>query len=131
MGRHELTDRQWNRIEPMLPGRHGNPGRSAADNRLFINAVLWIAKTGVPCGICPNALVNGTRSFNGLTAGVNAASGSGCSKPWAAMVNWSICCSIPRLSGRTSMRPAQKGGKQRSVWAIPWRLGHEDPRGRE
>ena len=48
MGRHELTDRQWNRIEPMLPGRHGNPGRSAADNRLFINAVLWIAKTGVP-----------------------------------------------------------------------------------
>ena len=46
--RHELTDEQWRRIEPLLPGRKGDPGRTAADNRLFVNAVRWIAKTGAP-----------------------------------------------------------------------------------
>ncbi len=45
--RHELTDEQWLRIEPHLPGRKGDPGRTG-NNRLFINAVLWIAKTGAP-----------------------------------------------------------------------------------
>jgi len=46
--RHELTDEQWERIEPLLPGRSGDPGRTGVDNRLFVNAVLWIAKTGAP-----------------------------------------------------------------------------------
>jgi transposase len=46
--RHELTDEQWKLIEHLLPGKPGDPGRSGKDNRLFVNAVLWIAKTGVP-----------------------------------------------------------------------------------
>lgn len=48
MRRHELTDEQWERIEPLLPGREGDPGRTGEDNRDFVNAVLWIAKTGAP-----------------------------------------------------------------------------------
>ena len=46
--RYELTDEQWQQIEPLLPGKEGDPGRTAADNRLFLNAVLWIARTGAP-----------------------------------------------------------------------------------
>jgi transposase len=46
--RHELSDEQWARIEPLLPGRKGDPGRSGDDNRRFVDAVLWIAKTGAP-----------------------------------------------------------------------------------
>jgi len=46
--RHELTDEQWIKIEPLLPGRQGDPGCTAADNRLFVNAVLYVAKTGIP-----------------------------------------------------------------------------------
>ena len=46
--RHELTDKQFERIEPLLPGRPGTPGRNADDNRRFLNAVLWIARTGAP-----------------------------------------------------------------------------------
>ena len=46
--RHELTDAQWEAIEPLLPGREGDPGRTASDNRLFVNAVLFVARTGVP-----------------------------------------------------------------------------------
>ena len=48
MRRHEIKDEDWERIKDMLPGQPGDPGVTAKDNRLFINAVLWIAKTGAP-----------------------------------------------------------------------------------
>ena len=48
MRRHEISDENWHRIESLLPGRPGDPGVTAADNRSFINAVFWIAKTGAP-----------------------------------------------------------------------------------
>lgn len=44
--RYELSEAQWRRIEPMLPGKVGDPGRTAADNRLFINGVLWVLRSG-------------------------------------------------------------------------------------
>ena len=46
--RYELTDDQWERIEALLPGRPGDPGGQGEDNRLFVNAVIWIARTGAP-----------------------------------------------------------------------------------
>jgi transposase len=48
MRRHEIADEHWERIEGFLPGQVDDPGVTASDNRLFINAVLWIAKTGAP-----------------------------------------------------------------------------------
>jgi transposase len=44
--RYELNDEQWRRIEAMLPGKAGDPGRSGEDNRLFVNAVLWVLRSG-------------------------------------------------------------------------------------
>lgn len=46
--RHALTDEQWERIRDQVPGKAGDPGRTAEDNRLFIDAVLYVLKTGVP-----------------------------------------------------------------------------------
>lgn len=46
--RYELTDEQYNRLQPLLSGKPGDPGRNADDNRRFLNAVLWIARTGAP-----------------------------------------------------------------------------------
>jgi len=46
--RHALTDAQWNQIQDLLPGKAGDPGKTAADNRLFVDAILFVAKTGVP-----------------------------------------------------------------------------------
>ena len=48
MRRYEISDENWQRIEHLLPGKQGDPGRTAQDNRRFINAVLWIARTGAP-----------------------------------------------------------------------------------
>ena len=43
-----LRDDQWARIEELVPGKVGDRGRTGVDNRLFVEAVLWIAKTGSP-----------------------------------------------------------------------------------
>jgi transposase len=44
--RYELTDAQWRRIEALLPGKASDPGRTAADNRLFVHGVLWVLRSG-------------------------------------------------------------------------------------
>lgn len=46
--RHELTDEQFKKIENVLPGRKECVGVTAKDNRIFINGVIWIFKTGAP-----------------------------------------------------------------------------------
>ena len=43
-----LTDRQWARMEPMCLGKVGDPGRTGGDGRIFLEAILWIARTGSP-----------------------------------------------------------------------------------
>ena len=48
MIRTVLTDAQWERIAPLLPGKVGDPGRSGEDNRRFLEGVLWIVRTGAP-----------------------------------------------------------------------------------
>ena len=48
MDRFHLNDEQWAKIADLLPGKVGDPGRSGEDNRLFLEAVLWIARTGSP-----------------------------------------------------------------------------------
>jgi transposase len=41
-----LTDERWALIATRVPGKDGDPGCHGRDNRLFIEAVLWIARTG-------------------------------------------------------------------------------------
>ena len=48
MRRHALSDEQFKRIEHILPGRIEYVGVTAKDNKMFINGVLWILKTGAP-----------------------------------------------------------------------------------
>jgi len=43
-----LNDARWGLIASILPGKGGDPGRRARDNRLFVEAVLWIVRTGSP-----------------------------------------------------------------------------------
>jgi len=46
--RHDISDETWAILEPLLPGQRGQWGGIAKDNRLFINAVFWILRTGAP-----------------------------------------------------------------------------------
>ena len=58
MARHTLSDSQFDRLAPLLPGKVGDRGRSAASNRRFLDAVLFVAKTGCPWRDLPPALGN-------------------------------------------------------------------------
>src|SRR5512134_1481106 len=58
-----LRDDQWEQIAPRLPGKAGDPGRSAANNRLFLEAVLWMARTGAPWRDLPEAFGNWNSVF--------------------------------------------------------------------
>lgn len=46
--RYGLRDDQWSRIESLLPGREGHVGGTSKDNRLFVEAVLYRYRAGIP-----------------------------------------------------------------------------------
>ena len=46
--RYALRDDQWERIKDFLPGREGHVGVTARDNRLFVEAVLYRYRAGIP-----------------------------------------------------------------------------------
>lgn len=46
--RHEISDIDWNRIKDLLPPENSGEGRPSKSNRLMLNGMLWIAKTGAP-----------------------------------------------------------------------------------
>lgn len=58
MLRKLLRDDQWRRIEQLLPGKASDPGCTAKDNRLFVEAVLWVMRTGIPWRDQPPELGN-------------------------------------------------------------------------
>ena len=58
MDRSVLRDDQWERIAPLLPGKVEDAGRSGADNRRFVEAVLWIVRVGAPWRDLPEAFRN-------------------------------------------------------------------------
>jgi transposase len=53
-----LTDAHWERMAPLVPGKVGDPGATGRDNRLFVEAVLWIVRTGAPWRDLPSELGN-------------------------------------------------------------------------
>jgi putative transposase len=56
MLRHRISDAQYARIEHLLPGKATDRGVTAHDNRRFIDAVLWIDRTGSPWRDLPEEL---------------------------------------------------------------------------
>lgn len=48
MRRYSLTDIQWEKISDLLPGRKETVGVTAKDNRLFVEAVLYRYRAGIP-----------------------------------------------------------------------------------
>ena len=63
MHRFVLTNAQWAKVEPLCLGKPTDPGRSGADNRLFLEAVLWIARTGSPWRDLPPTFGNWNTVF--------------------------------------------------------------------
>jgi transposase len=58
-----LTDAQWAKMEPHCLGKKSDPGRTGGDGRLFLEAVLWIARTGAPWRDLPEEFGNWNTVF--------------------------------------------------------------------
>jgi transposase len=63
MIRTVLTNGQWRKMEPHCLGKATDPGRTGSDNRMFIEAVLWIARTGSPWRDLPDVFGNWNSVF--------------------------------------------------------------------
>ena len=63
MARTVLKDEQWDRIKDMLPGKASDPGPTA-QNRLFVEAILWIGRTGAPWRDLPEEFGHWGSTYN-------------------------------------------------------------------
>ena len=61
--RFVVTDGVWARLEPHLSGKKSDSGVTAKDNRLFLEAVLWRVRTGLPWRDLPSAFGNWNSVF--------------------------------------------------------------------
>ncbi|WP_146506544.1 transposase [Rubinisphaera italica] len=57
-----MEDRQWNAIKELLSGKDSDPERTAQDNRLLVNVVLFVHKTGIPRADLPEQRVAGVEA---------------------------------------------------------------------
>lgn len=62
LSRHDLSDNDWKRIQDLLPGRAGEHGGVGDDNQKFVNAIRYLAKTGITWRDIPTCFGN----FNSL-----------------------------------------------------------------
>ena len=74
-----LNDRQWGRIEPLLPKVHTGPVR--VDDRRVISGILFVLREGCRWRALPGAYGPRTTVYN--TAGANAGCGRSCSPSWS------------------------------------------------
>ena len=67
MRRYALRDDQWEKIKDLLPGRKGYVGCTAKDNRLFVEAVLFRYRAGIPWRDLPERLGDWTNTHKRWT----------------------------------------------------------------
>jgi len=65
-----LKDEECEKIKNLLLGKKGDAGRSASDNRLFIEGVLYIIKTGIHGDIYQKNMISGIAFGKDLIDGV-------------------------------------------------------------
>ena len=130
--RHDLSDAEWARLEPLLPG-HPRQGHRWNDHRLVIDGIFFRTRTGCPWRDLPErfgnwkTVYNRHRRWSGdgtwemildrLRAGCDEARGQGVDgrRP------------MPRWCGRTSTRPG-RGARRPPMWTRRgWRGGAERP----
>lgn len=76
MAKHyELTPSQWVRICDLLPGKPGDPGRCGKDNLLFVNAALWVLRSGAHWHDLPERYGKYKTAHKRLTRGASKGGG--------------------------------------------------------
>ena len=128
MRRFGLRDDQWERIKDLLPGREGSVGVTAADNRLFVEAVLYRYRTGMPWRDLPERLGDGRTCTDASAAGLRLVCGRGSFSTSQQTPTTNMRCSTARLYAPISIAPAPKKSRRRpGDRALARRTEHQDP----
>jgi transposase len=85
MRRYALRDDQWDRIKDILPGREGHVGVTAKDNRLFVEAVIYRYRAGIPWRDLPERFGDPIKYIRASRAGPGVGCGRSCLRCWQAM----------------------------------------------
>jgi transposase len=64
LDRHDLTDEEWARLEPLLPDRSPRRGGRWVDHRLILNGVFWRTRTGSPWRDLPGEYGHWKTAYN-------------------------------------------------------------------
>jgi transposase len=64
LDRHDLTDEEWARLEPLLPDQRPRRGRQWADHRTVLNGVFWRTRCGLPWRDLPPVYGNWKTVYN-------------------------------------------------------------------
>src|SRR4051794_15503892 len=79
--RFVVSDTVWEKIEALLPGKKSDRGVTAKDNRLFLEAVLWRARAGLPWRDLPAEFGNWNNVFKRFRRWVRGMVFSASSRP--------------------------------------------------
>ena len=132
MHRYALRDDQWAKIKDFLPGREGHVGGTAADNRLFVDAVIYRYRTGIPWRDLPERYGDWKADAQALPEMVRKRRfRARFSRLWRSMPMPSTCRSTRPASAPISTAPAPKKRRRGpSHRPIPRRADDQDPRHR-
>jgi transposase len=83
--RYSLRDDPWERIKDLLLGREGTVGVTAKDNRLFVEAVLYRYRAGIPWPTYPDSLAIFWWCIRASVVGQKPECGSECFSTWRKM----------------------------------------------
>src|SRR3954449_3721641 len=131
MRRYGLRDDQWERIRDLLPGREGHVGVTARDNRLFVEAVLYRFRAGIPWRDLPERFGDGVKVHRRFSRWAGSGVWERVFQHLAteadneyAMIDSTIVRAHQHSAG------AQKSRRRPGDRAIPRRVEHQDPRSR-
>lgn len=133
--RYELDEAQWARIAPLLPGKASDPGRTGSDNRLFVNGVLWVLRSGTHLAGPSRALrqvEDGAQALQPLGGGRGLGEGlrrsrRGPGQP-VSDAGFDPGQGAPAGDDRSRQR-LKKGGARSGCGAFPRRTDHQGPHG--
>ena len=127
MVRRWLREDQWQRLEPMLPGKVGDPGRSGENNRLFIEAVLWVARTGSQWRDLPAEFGLWNSVYTRFARWSRTGCGRRCLPNWPRIQTLKKCFWMAPSCEPTSTRPVRLKKRPPSDRALARRTHHQDP----
>lgn len=129
MRRYGLRDDQWDRVKDFLPGREGHVGGTAQDNRLFVEAVLYRYRAGIPWRDLPPRFGDWKIVWQRFDRWAKSGVFDRSSRLWPVITTTSTCRWTQPSCGLTNTAPApKKSGRKPSHRTLPRRTDHQDPR---